>query len=59
MPDHFIWSHDFTRIVGLTAKGRATVEALQLNRPGLINLRHALFHFGQHPPSDSDDIFQS
>jgi len=52
--DHFIWSHDFTRIVGLTVKGRATVEALRLNRPGLVNLRRALFLCGQHPPSESE-----
>lgn len=50
--DHFIWSHDFTRIVGLTAKGRATIEALRLNRPGLVNLRRALFRNGQHPPPE-------
>ena len=40
--DHFDWSDDFTRIVGKTACGRATVHALQLNRPGLINLRRVL-----------------
>src|SRR5437016_277702 len=37
--DHFTWSEDFTRIVPVTAIGRATIEALQLNRPGLVNLR--------------------
>src|SRR5690606_9247604 len=25
--DHFAWNHDFTLIIGLTAKGRATGEA--------------------------------
>jgi 5-methylcytosine-specific restriction endonuclease McrA len=49
--DHFIWSHDFTRIVGLTPSGRATVQVLQLNRAGLVNLRRALFRSGEHPPA--------
>jgi hypothetical protein len=53
--EHFIWSHDFTRIVGLTPEGRATVEALRLNRPGLVNLQRALFGCGEHPPRDSAD----
>ena len=52
---HFIWSHDFTRVVGLTPEGRATVEALQLNRLGLVNLRRALFRCGEHPPEESAD----
>ncbi len=48
--DHFAWNEDFTRIVGLTARGRATVSALQMNRPGLVNIRQALFAVGLHPP---------
>lgn len=48
--DHFIWSHDFIRIIGLTPTGRATVEALQLNRQGLMNLRRVLYLAGEHPP---------
>jgi Restriction endonuclease len=48
--DHFAWTEDTTRIVGLTATGRATVERLRLNRPGLVNLREALYRFGVHPP---------
>src|SRR5438046_2711332 len=39
---HFTWSEDFTEIVGLTATGRASVERLQLNRPGVVNLRRVL-----------------
>jgi hypothetical protein len=50
--DHFIWSHDFTQVVGLTASGRATVEALRLNRPGLANLRRVLYEAGEHPPAE-------
>jgi hypothetical protein len=52
--DHFIWSHDFTLILGLTPTGRATVEALRLNRDGLINLRRVLFQVGEHPPGEED-----
>lgn len=48
--DHFAWSEDFTRVEGLTATGRATLETLRLNRQGVINIRRALFVLGQHPP---------
>ena len=47
---HFAWSEDFTRIIGRTASGRATVEALHLNRPELLNLRRLLHAGGYHPP---------
>jgi 5-methylcytosine-specific restriction endonuclease McrA len=50
--DHFRWSEDFTLVVGITPIGRATVEVLQLNRSGLINLRQVLYELGQHPPAD-------
>jgi hypothetical protein len=52
--DHFTWNHDFTIILGLTPTGRATVEALQLNREGLINLRRVLYGAGEHPPQVSE-----
>jgi len=47
---HFAWSEDFMIIIGRTATGRATVEALHLNRPELLNLRRALHVVGEHPP---------
>jgi hypothetical protein len=49
---HFAWSADFTLIAGRTAAGRATVDALRLNRPELVNLRRALRVIGEHPPED-------
>lgn len=49
--DHFVWSADFTLVIGLTPIGRATVDALQLNRPGLVNLRRVLVLAGEHPPN--------
>ena len=48
--DHFIWSDDCCLLLGLSPTGRATVEALGLNRLGLIRLRRALYHLGEHPP---------
>jgi hypothetical protein len=47
---HFAWSADFLHIVGRTQTGRATVEALQMNRPELVNLRRMLHLIGEHPP---------
>jgi hypothetical protein len=50
--DHFRWSDDCTLVLGLTPTGRATVETLHLNRPGLVNLRRVLFLAGEHPPPE-------
>jgi hypothetical protein len=51
---HFAWSEDTLLIIGRTAVGRATVEALQLNRTELFNLRRVLQAAGEHPPVDRD-----
>lgn len=51
--EHFNWSEDCTRIIGLTPAGRATVSALQMNRPGVMNMRRVLFASGLHPPGDN------
>jgi len=48
--DHFAWDKDFSYVIGLTPIGRATVDALQLNRTGLVSLRRILFISGEHPP---------
>jgi hypothetical protein len=48
--EHFVWSEDTTRLIGQTSCGRATVEALTLNRAGVINLRRLLASAGLHPP---------
>ena len=47
---HFRWSEDLLTIVGLTPTGRATVQALQLNRRGVVNIRRLLILDGPHPP---------
>jgi hypothetical protein len=50
--DHFAWNNEGTLIIGLTATGRASIAALQLKRPGLINLRRVLAAAGEHPPPE-------
>jgi hypothetical protein len=47
---HFVWNEDFAIVVGLTPTGRATIERLQLNREGVVNLRRMLRAINQHPP---------
>ena len=50
--EHFSWSDDFTQVIGKTAIGRATVEALRLNRSGVVNLRRLLRSANLHPPEN-------
>lgn len=47
--EHFRWSAGGTRILGLTATGRATVEALQMNNGLIVNLRSLWVILGLHP----------
>ena len=49
--EHFQWNSDYTLILGVTPTGRATVAALKMNRSSLINLRKALYAYGEHPPA--------
>lgn len=49
---HFAWSADRARIFPRTPIGRATVIALDLNRPALVNARRAWTSVGWHPPRD-------
>jgi hypothetical protein len=50
--EHFAWNEDYTVVLGLTPTGRTTVEKLQLNRAGVVNLRRVLHHIGAHPLAD-------
>jgi hypothetical protein len=43
-------AHDGTRIVGISALGRATVEALQMNHPLIVSTRQLWVRLGIHPP---------
>ena len=49
--EHFAWSDDLTLLIGLTPCGRATIDALYLNREGVVNLRRLLGAIGKHPPN--------
>lgn len=48
--EHFVWAENGTEIIGLTPTGRATVSALQLNRPRLVASRRRWVKVGWHPP---------
>ena len=48
--EHFVWNDNYSLIIGLTATGRATVQALKLNRESLVNLRVVLHQANRHPP---------
>ncbi len=50
--DHFAWQARGELIVGLTATGRATINALRLNRPLLVRARKRWIKPGWHPPQD-------
>ena len=47
--EHFQWHEE--RLVPLTAVGRATVEALALNRPLILTIRQEEAARGRHPPA--------
>lgn len=53
--EHFAWNNDFTLVIGLTPVGRTTVDALQLNREGVVNLRRVLYAIGEHPPIELNE----
>jgi hypothetical protein len=46
---HFRWDRE--RILPLTATGRATVEALAMNRPVILIIRQEEAARGRHPPT--------
>ncbi|MBI3915183.1 MAG: HNH endonuclease [Chloroflexi bacterium] len=48
--EHFRWSEDGTEIIGLTPTGRATVSALNLNHPLIVEARRRWAIVGWHPP---------
>ncbi len=45
--DHFRW--DDVTLLGLTPTGRATVRALQMNRPSILIIRREEANVGRHP----------
>jgi hypothetical protein len=48
--DHFAWSEDATKIIGLTLIGEATIYTLRMNRPTIVRLRRMWVVMGEHPP---------
>lgn len=46
--EHFRW--DGVRVVGLTATGRATINALRMNRAIILAIRAEEEILGRHPP---------
>ena len=53
LSQHFIWSKDGVYICGLTAIGRVTVLALQLNNAYAITVRQAWVSVGWHSPAEN------
>ena len=49
--EHFAWSSGGTRIIGLTAEGRATVDALRINNELAQTVRQNWVSAGWHPPT--------
>jgi hypothetical protein len=47
--EHFAWSVDGSVLVGLTPAGRATIDALRMNRPQLVRTRGLWIALGDHP----------
>lgn len=47
--EHFAWSGDKLHLVGLTSKGRTTIEKLDLNRVNLTDFRLIMTRIGKHP----------
>lgn len=50
--EHFNWSAEGDRIIGMSGTGRATVAALNLNRFHLVRSRRIWVKAGVHPPKD-------
>ena len=50
--EHFMWNANGEQILGLTPTGRATIIALDLNRPLLVRSRRLWVVAGWHPPID-------
>lgn len=51
--EHFKWDQSQTRMIGLTASGRATIVALQLNDEFRIKSRAIWVEANLHPPDEN------
>ena len=50
--DHFRWTSDGTKIVGVGPIARATVSTLNMNHPIIVEARRRWVAVGWHPPDD-------
>lgn len=50
--EHFRWSEDGTKVIGLTPVGRVTVVVVQLNNEHLVRARRRWVAAGWHPPKE-------
>jgi len=50
-PDHFEWVEAGAVIQGKSARGRATVDTLQMNHPDIVAARRLWVIAGWHPPT--------
>jgi hypothetical protein len=50
--EHFRWNETGDQIIGMTACGRVTVTALQLNNVLAVTVRRAWISAGWHPPQE-------
>jgi len=48
--EHFKWGNEGLYLIGITLKGKLTVQTLDMNREKLLNYRRALIALGVHPP---------
>lgn len=48
--DHFTWDASGAELIGLTATGRATIIALNMNNPLIVAVRRRWVSVGWHPP---------
>lgn len=49
--EHFAWEQGGLYIRGLTATGRATIQALRMNNDFVVYSRHVWIAWGWHPPA--------
>lgn len=48
--NHFQWDESRALLVGVTAIGRATIVALNMNNPEIVDVRRRWVSVGWHPP---------
>lgn len=50
--EHFQWDETGALLIGLTSVGRATIVALNMNNPVIVDARRRWVGVGWHPPAD-------